>query len=754
MRIRRSGAAALVVAAVTAFSLIAGGSGAQATSESVEQRGSTRAECTVGVDTLETCFPDAVLANAVAAKIGIAVTDVPTQAQFEGVTSVAADGTQSLEGVQHLVNLNWLTTADGGVVDLTPLESLTQLTYLYLAHNQIVDVTPLGSLTEMKHLFLHDNQIVDVTPLGALTHLITLGLSSNLIVEVAPLEDLTELTSLDLSENQIVNVSPLASLTNLGGLLLLNNQIVDVSSLRTLTTLTRLNLFANQIVDIEPLGDLTGLVELNVGQNPLREAPVFDPGMSFLFWGAIAESPEYSFTRGSVEGSVVLRSGLDAVPSNFASEYRIDGNTYTYVYRHGSGSSTRMLYSTGDPFIQGSALGTSVLTPRGDTVTSRMGDLDRRVEREVTSSGAITHTVTMTNPATATDTVTTRFYDAADTELNGFDNAPIYSDGEGGFYIEDAAMTLYLQPTAGIDQAFGGKYGLLRSLRDLVENGIDDGAILAPSAGLAAGDEVVSGVDTAIYYVTPSVTLAPGESYTYSYRESLFVADEDAQIQIDYVDDLTGAVVPGATQSFTGSMGDTLELTAADLVVPAGYILERSVSLPMTVTFGENGLLTTVQIPVTRIPADTVFTVTFDTMGGSAIAPIEVDAGQLLTLPAEPTRGGFTFNGWVIGVEGEPGVQLAFDSSLPIMSDITLYAQWVPVDSGPGNGDGNGSENGDGNGSGNNGENSGTDNAGHAAPSGGLAATGAVSAAPLVLGGAAAIGILAGLVLMVRRRLQ
>ena len=59
------------------------------------------------------------------------------------------------------------------------------------------------------------------------------------------------------------------------------------------------------------------------------------------------------------------------------------------------------------------------------------------------------------------------------------------------------------------------------------------------------------------------------------------------------------------------------------------------------------------------------YTITFDTNGGSEIAPITQDYGTVITAPADPTREGYTFIGW----------DKAIPETMPA-ENITLKARW------------------------------------------------------------------------------
>lgn len=65
-------------------------------------------------------------------------------------------------------------------------------------------------------------------------------------------------------------------------------------------------------------------------------------------------------------------------------------------------------------------------------------------------------------------------------------------------------------------------------------------------------------------------------------------------------------------------------------------------------------------------------TIRFDTADGTTIPAQTVTDGSMATKPADPTRKGYTFNGWA--VNGQP-----YDFSTPVTADLTITAEWIPL---------------------------------------------------------------------------
>ena len=120
------------------------------------------------------------------------------------------------------------------------------------------------------------------------------------------------------------------------------------------------------------------------------------------------------------------------------------------------------------------------------------------------------------------------------------------------------------------------------------------------------------------------------------------------------VEEGTAATIPTAPTKagyiFSGWTLDGASYNFSDLVVA---------NITLVATWTEE-----TQTPVT-------YTVTFNTNGGSAIAPITVNAGNYISAPVAPTKAGYVFCGWDLN-------GISFDFGTPIVGDITLTACWAP----------------------------------------------------------------------------
>ena len=214
-------------------------------------------------DLIRNIFPDLVLAEEIASRLGLSVDDTVAQVDLIAISNLSVSSSEviySLEGVQFLHSLRTLYLfGDSRISDLTPLTGLA-LEELYIASAYMTDFTPISSLRNLQALYL-------------------MGVFQTLPEEHGQLEDLSfltglsQLTSLNLTFNQISDLTPLASLTGLTHLRLSENQISDVTPLAALINLEQLELHGNQILDFRPLADLA-LVSMGAWEQEITLAPI------------------------------------------------------------------------------------------------------------------------------------------------------------------------------------------------------------------------------------------------------------------------------------------------------------------------------------------------------------------------------------------------------------------------------------------------------------------------------------------------
>ena len=84
----------------------------------------------------------------------------------------------------------------------------------------------------------------------------------------------------------------------------------------------------------------------------------------------------------------------------------------------------------------------------------------------------------------------------------------------------------------------------------------------------------------------------------------------------------------------------------------------------------------TADITITAVFTSIVYTVTFDSQGGSGIAPVNTNYNTSLngSMPINPTKNNYIFIGWWTS-PGQAGTQ--FNSSTTVTNNLTVYAYWT-----------------------------------------------------------------------------
>ena len=130
-----------------------------------------------------------------------------------------------------------------------------------------------------------------------------------------------------------------------------------------------------------------------------------------------------------------------------------------------------------------------------------------------------------------------------------------------------------------------------------------------------------------------------------------------------------------APASGSGLDGTTITLATQSFTDP-GYTFAGWNDGSFTYTAGATYLLASGGTPIiftAQWTANATDTVTFNSEGGSGVAPQNGLDGTTITLPAAPTRAGYIFDGWFTAASGGT----ALTSPYALSGSVTLYAQWT-----------------------------------------------------------------------------
>ncbi|MBC2301215.1 LPXTG cell wall anchor domain-containing protein [Listeria welshimeri] len=158
-------------------------------------------------------FPDPVLAEKIRSTTAKpSVGSTVTQSDLNKVTYVNIQGygkepIKSIEGMQYLNELSYLSLDGNQVSDLTPLANASNLTYLTLSDNNVSDVSSLKNLSKVYLIGLKNNQVEDISSLSNLTALKYLYLNGNKLSDLSAIANLTTLDILEVKNQQVTKQS-------------------------------------------------------------------------------------------------------------------------------------------------------------------------------------------------------------------------------------------------------------------------------------------------------------------------------------------------------------------------------------------------------------------------------------------------------------------------------------------------------------------------------------------------------------------
>lgn len=186
---------------------------------------------------------------------------------------------------------------------------------------------------------------------------------------------------------------------------------------------------------------------------------------------------------------------------------------------------------------------------------------------------------------------------------------------------------------------------------------------------------------------TPETPVSDSSAYAGRYYAYVDSTNLSADRYIDLDSAWGWSDSDGATGTFTVSDGEIkFYLSENQNEVYSGGISGDTMNL-----VGEDGNIHVYRKGVPSAPEDTgdndsggdepapvvKYTVRFDSLGGSAVASVEANAGSTIAAPANPTRENYNFTGWY---KNAACTEIWDFSTDKVNADTTLYAGWTGED--------------------------------------------------------------------------
>ena len=268
--------------------------------------------CSVQAQVVE--IPDGGLETAIREELGKPAGAITVDEMGELTKLFACSrGIESIEGLEHAVNLTRLDLFENQLNSLTLPEDMSRLTWVDASFNKLTSVNLPDSLSNLEELHLGFNRLTGLELLAGLTSLTWLDLSFNQLTDLEVPGDMRSLRWLWLDENQLTRLSLPTGLSRLTVLILGDNPLT------ALAVPAGTSLQASSLRLSTPL-DLLGI---NVTFYPnLRDPHHTQKGNEFTFH---ARAGNYKFQR-----SIDLKAWMD-VGSKIISEEEAAANEFTHT---------------------------------------------------------------------------------------------------------------------------------------------------------------------------------------------------------------------------------------------------------------------------------------------------------------------------------------------------------------------------------------------------------------------------------------
>ncbi|GAA3879134.1 hypothetical protein GCM10022381_21830 [Leifsonia kafniensis] len=220
-----------------------------------------------------------------------------------------------------------------------------------------------------------------------------------------------------------------------------------------------------------------------------------------------------------------------------------------------------------------------------------------------------------------------------------------------------------------------GAHGVDAARYSLTEGSLPEGFVLDRVSGVLSG---VSNTAGSSAFTVRMDSAAGSISKAYSF-EIAAAPVSTVSVSADSMTSTVGSFVKitvSGADSFGNNLGDLTDRAVlssdqpGDVVSGSRVTFARAGTHVITATVG--GVSGSVSIEVAPTPT-VKSTVSFDSQGGSTVAPIVTTSGSAIAAPVAPKRTGYTFAGWYTKATG--GSAWKFTNT--VTTDVTLYAHWT-----------------------------------------------------------------------------